>query len=387
MAASSRSADDRSVSLLAKDQYFREIAHLPRLTIAQEQRYLDRIGHGNIQRQHAHPDQWRLSLARDARARLTEVYQPMVVHLAQRFHHFCHSMVLLDLIQEGNLGLLNAFDRCGLGEHPKPFRKLASLCVRSAIINAIHEQDHLIRGTASFHRTLAQVRKVTQQLQATAHVEPSLEEVAAVMGHSEREVRQTVALAERETVKSLPELLERWERWGDDADEAALRLLELYAPTPRTDTERQVVVREQLRVAMQGLSDRQRQVLCWRYGLDEGEGPYSVPEIARRLGCNPITVGSLERVACQKLARLLAVEVRPEGSCYELRAEARACLVQACYTWQEATARLGCSRATLARYVKAGKVPVVRRIKDEPGWLYPQAAIERLAAERRGQVA
>src|SRR6266516_6755738 len=102
--------DSREVSLLAIDQYMRGLRWSERLTQEEEVQMIQRVERGKAERGKACPNQWVLSLAKHARERLIEGYQPYVVTVARKLVFRCRGMELLDLIQEGNLGPMEAIE-------------------------------------------------------------------------------------------------------------------------------------------------------------------------------------------------------------------------------------------------------------------------------------
>jgi|GEM_PF-2191507 len=381
MSSTSRSGDERNVSLLAKDQYFREMKRIPRLSAEEEQRYLARMARGKTEQAKPQPDQWRLSLAQDARERLAEAYQPLVVHVARRYTRSCYRLELVDLIQEGNVGLLRALDAT---EHDDScrFRSYAAACIQYTITNAIAEQDYLIPTSQRFHRRLLEAKQVEYHLRLEQGGEPPLADIATAMQIGEAQLRETYELARRQEVKSLHDLLEHYE---DEIDEMVLRLMGSYEPAPGLSPERQAALRETLHEAIAGLSQRQRDILRWRYGLDD-ERPEecSVKEIAQRLGCHPSAVRTSEVRGCQHLAERLQVEPGPDGMQCRMREDAVRVAEVAWYTQQEVARLLGCTRETVREKMLAGELPTLRDARY-PWLVYPKEAIDRLVAERQRQ--
>src|SRR5207248_9615189 len=102
--------DNRDVSLGVADQYMREVRMRGRLSDEEKNRLIKRLARGNVERLKSCPNQWVLALARDARERLVEGYQPWIVTIAKHYLGAGHGMELLDFVQEGNIGLLQALD-------------------------------------------------------------------------------------------------------------------------------------------------------------------------------------------------------------------------------------------------------------------------------------
>ncbi|HVB60312.1 MAG TPA: sigma-70 family RNA polymerase sigma factor [Ktedonobacteraceae bacterium] len=371
-----RSTNERDVSLLAKDQYFRAVRHCVRLTPEQEQDCWLALSQGRVQSVLPHPDERVVAQAQQARTRLVESCQGLVIHLACRYQCMAQRMALEDLIQEGNVGLLLAlrdYDPHGSGV----FVVFASVCIRHALLKALWYHDALLHGA---DRQMYLAAKAAQAQQAWAMQygrEPSLAEVAALMQVSESEVEAAFAVKQGKQVKSLHELLEAY----DDPDEAPALLAVGSEPPSQAEEARHTSVREQLWLAVQSLPERQRLVLTWRYGLEDGVA-YSLEEIAERLGCSRFTVSAAERKASQRLAHLLELERGPEGVRCRVRVEAEAILTEPCYSVSEAAALLGCTVNGLRWNVRAGHVPGWRLPGRTQGQVYPKAAIDALVQER-----
>lgn len=94
----------------ALEQYLREVNAIPRLSDEEEGQLLLHAEAGKAEQAKSYPDDGMLALARSARTRLVEGYQTLVIGLAKRYLRFCKELELLDLVQEGNLGLLQALD-------------------------------------------------------------------------------------------------------------------------------------------------------------------------------------------------------------------------------------------------------------------------------------
>ena len=383
MTGSSSHRDESDLSLLAADQYFRQMRRIVRLSLEEEQRYLARLARGQWEQRQAQPNQWRLMLAREARNRLLESYQPLIVHYAHVYHRYCWRLELLDLIQEGNLALLAALEQRDHRD-PRPFQQFAGLCIRHRLVGALLRQDCLIRVTAQCRRLAAIAGRVQERLQQEYGFDPSLAQVAQAMQCDEASLAEKLALARRQEVESLQAILERCE---DEADDGVLQMLGLYEPVPGIAPERLAELREQLQRAVRCLSERQRLVLTWRYGLDEERAEEcSLEEIAQRLGCTYNTARCAEVEARKHLAHWLRLEVEADGVRCVVREEVTGFLEDAWYTWEEASAKLGCSRVTLRKKVHEGQL-VEYKVSRQLGAVYPRAMVDRLVAQRPEQVA
>src|SRR5437667_1145021 len=102
--------DDQHISLLALDQYMRWVKWTPELTLEEEGQLLERVERGKQEQLKLCPDRQVLEEAKQARDRLVAGFQPLVIHIASTYRYRVRSMELMDLNQEGNVGLLQAID-------------------------------------------------------------------------------------------------------------------------------------------------------------------------------------------------------------------------------------------------------------------------------------
>ncbi len=193
--------DDRDVSLLALDQYIHQVRWLEPLTEEEEAQLLARIERGKYECRQPQPNAWRLSLAKAARERLVEGYLPWVIHLAKGFVSRARSMQLLDLIQEGNQGLLQAIEHNDVSKG-YPLRALVTAYVRGAILDALRERDGMVRIPDRTVRQLRLLRKAQRELLHALRREATYAELAAHMQLSVEKVCELVCYQERQEVRS-----------------------------------------------------------------------------------------------------------------------------------------------------------------------------------------
>ncbi len=298
------SDEECEVSLLAEDQYFRHVHWTPALTQEEEQGLFERIVRGKAEQRKACPDRVVLEEARRARDRLVEGYQRLVVFIARKYAHRFRSLELLDLVQEGNLGLLDAITY----HDPRKgyrFSTIAGRYIRQALWAALCDRDRTIRVSNRVNDCLNKARKVQRQLLHRLGREPELVELAEEIGIPVERLEDYLDLDERAEVTSVQVLLREAER-GEGGGEDYLALVDVYADWVRAEAH-QVTEREQaLRCAIEGvLTESQRQVISLRYGLVEGEEcPRSLSETAAVVGKR--AVGRHESQAKQRLYRALA---------------------------------------------------------------------------------
>jgi RNA polymerase primary sigma factor len=135
---------DQEVSLLAFDQYMRYVRSVPKLSHAEQVRLLAQVAIGKRERAYPCPNRHVLEQARAARDRLIDEYQSLVIGIAKRFAGRFRSMDVMDLIQEGNVGLLIALEQHDPSKD-ESFAGLAALWVSSAITEALYYRDGIVR--------------------------------------------------------------------------------------------------------------------------------------------------------------------------------------------------------------------------------------------------
>ncbi len=292
--------DDQDVSLMALDQYIRQVRWLEPLTQEEEAQLLARIERGKYERRQLQPNAWRLSLAQAARERLVEGYLPWVIHLAKGFVSRARSMQLLDLIQEGNVGLLHAIEHNDVSKG-YPLRALVTAYVRGAILDALRERDGMVRIPLRATRQLRQLRKAQRELLHTLSREATYAELAAHMQLSVEKVCELVCYQERQEVKSLEAMVQA------RASEEEASFVSAFAAT--AEQMRVQPWSELIEQAMQTmLTERQRTVMQLRYGFGEGCGPMRTQEEAAELaGVAWITVLRDEKRGKAALRPVLAV--------------------------------------------------------------------------------
>ena len=290
--------DDRDVSLMAYDQYMRLVNWTPRLSDEEILQLLQRIAQGKAEQMKARPDAWVLAQANEARDHLVVGLQRLVICLAQRCHRRYQRMELLDLIQEGNVGLLKAIEK-HQPERDREFIGFASVFIRKALWLASLERSELIRLPENISRVISKAYKVERQLVATLGRDPSPAEVAQTMGIKEQVLQEALACEEqRQSMKSLQGLL-----WEEDAEDLH-GFVSLFETWVEADEARRVRVEQAVQEAMTRLTPREQEVMRMRYGLD-GQC-LNAPDMAQVMGTTLKAVECLGVSARKRLRKALA---------------------------------------------------------------------------------
>jgi RNA polymerase primary sigma factor len=266
----------------AMSLFMREVRRFPLLSREQEIELAQRIERGDL----------------DAKTRLVNSNLRLVITNARKYQG--HGLPLLDLIQEGILGLIRAAEKFDYRKDFK-FSTYATFWIRQAVQRAVDNRARTIRIPVHLGQRERKIARTRRELSAELGREPTVRQVAAAAEMSESEVAE--ALEVTRVITSLDRPV------GED--ETSLGAL-LPSADLAPDEEVEISLREDaLRRAVEGLPDRQREVVKLRYGVG-GEEPKPLTETGRRLGISQDAVRRLERKALAELARSRELEaLRP----------------------------------------------------------------------------
>jgi RNA polymerase primary sigma factor len=293
--------EEQNVSLLAFDQYMREVRRLKPLTEQEVAQLLEQVQQGKAECHKGKPDSHTLALAERARDRLVEGYQPFMIYLAKHFTFWCRGLELPDLIQEANLALLRAIEAHDPGKGGS-FAAMVGTCVRHHLLNVVRQADGVVSLSIRAHIMIEQLTAARNRLQERLGCEPSVRELAVAMGVSQERVLQVMQWRHCDETVSIEGLLAE-----EDAEER-YTFVDLFETTLRYETERSEQLRQAFEEAFHTvLTGRQREVMQVRYGLQEGAAEVrSYVKVARELGVREQSVFQTDQLAKERLWRVMA---------------------------------------------------------------------------------
>ena len=253
--------------------YLKEIGKVPLLSAEEEIEYAKRMEQGD----------------EEAKKRLAEANLRLVVSIAKRY--VGRGMLFLDLIQEGNLGLIKAVEKFDYRKGYK-FSTYATWWIRQAITRAIADQARTIRIPVHMVETINKLVRVSRQLLQELGREPSPEEIAEAMDIPVERVREIQKISQEPVSLETPIGEEDDSNLGDFvADNNTV--------TPEANIE-SVMLREHIDVLLQDLKDREREVIILRFGLRDGH-PRTLEEVGKIFNVTRERIRQIEAKALRKL--------------------------------------------------------------------------------------
>ena len=284
--------------------YLKEIGKVDLLTAAEEVDLAMKIEAGAEAMQKLEAfDAGEIELTRAERRRLARVEQVgleakqslisanlrLVVSIAKRY--VGRGMLFLDLIQEGNLGLIRAVEKFDYTKGFK-FSTYATWWIRQAITRAIADQARTIRIPVHMVETINKLVRVQRQLLQDLGREPTPEEIGEEMGMDAARVREIQKISQEPVSLETPIGEEEDSQLGDFLEDTSA----VAPPEAASDS----MLREQLEQVLDGLADRERKVIKFRFGLEDGH-PRTLEEVGREFGVTRERIRQIESKTLVKL--------------------------------------------------------------------------------------
>ena len=253
--------------------YLKEIGRVPLLTAAEEVDLARRMEAGD----------------ESARHRLEEANLRLVVSIAKRY--VGRGMLFLDLIQEGNLGLLKAVEKFDYSKGYK-FSTYATWWIRQAITRAIADQARTIRIPVHMVETINKYIRISRQLLQELGRDPTPEEIAKHMGLSALRVREIMKIAQEPVSLETP--------IGEEEDSHLGDFIEDEAALDPADAASMMLLKEQIADVLKTLAPREAEVLRLRFGLEDGRSR-TLEEVGQSFGVTRERIRQIEAKALRKL--------------------------------------------------------------------------------------
>jgi RNA polymerase primary sigma factor len=271
--------------------YLREIGRVLLLSAEEEVRLAQRMERGRAEAlKSASSRNYRFMEDGDeAQRRLTEANLRLVVSVAKKY--IGRGMSLLDLIQEGNIGLIRAVEKFDYTKGYK-FSTYATWWIRQAITRAIADQARTIRIPVHMVETINRLIRISRRLLQDLGREPTSEEIAAQMEISPEKVREIIKVSQEPVSLETP--------IGEEEDSHLGDFIEDHTALAPADAASHQLLKEQVEDVLDSLTERERKVLQLRFGLDDGRSR-TLEEVGKEFLVTRERIRQIEAKALRKL--------------------------------------------------------------------------------------
>ena len=270
--------------------YLKEIGRVPLLSMEDEKRLAMSIEAGEqALLGNGATDSSVVAAGGESKRQLTEANLRLVVSIAKKY--VGRGMLFLDLIQEGNLGLIRAVEKFDYRKGYK-FSTYATWWIRQAITRALADQARTIRIPVHMVETINRLIKISRQLLQELGRDPSVEEIAAEMGLTPEKVREVIKISQEPISLETPLGEEEDSHLGDFIEDQ-----EAVAPAEAASV---MLLKEKMQDVLQNLTERERKVLVLRFGLEDGH-QRTLEEVGQEFGVTRERIRQIEAKALRKL--------------------------------------------------------------------------------------
>ena len=253
--------------------YLKEIGRISLLTPEEEMELSIKVANGD----------------EEAKNRLAESNLRLVVSIAKRY--VGRGLLFLDLIQEGNIGLMKAVDKFDYDKGYK-FSTYATWWIRQAITRALADQARTIRVPVHMVETINKMARIQRQLTLELNREPTEEEIAKKMGISVEKVRDVIKISQDPVSLETPIGEEDDSHLGDFVKDVNAMTPEEYATNE--------ILKEEIKAVLETLQEREQEVLELRFGLIDGTS-HTLEEVGKRFNVTRERIRQIEAKALRKL--------------------------------------------------------------------------------------
>ncbi|GAC1302067.1 MAG: RNA polymerase sigma factor RpoD [Vulcanimicrobiaceae bacterium] len=270
--------------------YLKEIGRVPLLSMDEEKTLAMAIESGELEAQKNGQAQGRvIEQGFEAKRKLTEANLRLVVSIAKKY--VGRGMLFLDLIQEGNLGLIRAVEKFDYRKGYK-FSTYATWWIRQAITRALADQARTIRIPVHMVETINRLIKISRQLLQELGRDPTVEEIAHEMGLTPEKVREVIKISQEPISLETPIGEEEDSHLGDFIEDQ-----EAIAPAEAASV---MLLKEKMADVLKNLTERERKVLVLRFGLEDGH-QRTLEEVGQEFGVTRERIRQIEAKALRKL--------------------------------------------------------------------------------------